>query len=272
MESAPFYIERPSGRRRPILVSVPHSGTEIPPELARGMRPELARTVPDTDFFVHELYGFAPELGITMIHARYSRFVIDLNRDPAGRKLYADGRAETALVPVTSFAQERLYQTPEDEPDEAEIARRVARYYEPYHQAVADELAALQREFPMGVLLWEAHSIRRHVPSVRPEPFPDLMLGDQQGKTAAAALTELALARLRAGGFDVGHNAPFMGGYLTRKFGRPGDRQHALQLEMAQDVYMQVAAMRRSPELQAKMQPTLRATLRALADALEGER
>ena len=36
----------------------------------------------DTDWFVHDLYNFAADLGITTIHAKYSRLVIDLNRDP----------------------------------------------------------------------------------------------------------------------------------------------------------------------------------------------
>ena len=268
--SEPFHIVRPKGRRLPVVVSCPHSGTEIPAALAARMDPELARGVPDTDWFVHELYSFAPELGITVIHARYSRFVIDLNRDPEGKKLYADGRAETALVPVTTFAQARLYRGAE--PDEAEIAERRREYYDPYHRQVEGLLGELRREFP-HVLLYEAHSIKRLVTSIRKEPFPDLMLGDQKGKTADARLTGVALEELRRSGeYKVQHNDPFMGGYLTRRFGQPATGVHALQLEMSQDVYMDEDRAARDQAKQAKMQVTLRRTLAELARTVEGMR
>jgi N-formylglutamate amidohydrolase len=230
------------------------------------MHPEPARTVPDTDFFVHELYGFAPEDGITLIHGRFSRFVIDLNRDPSGQKLYADGRAETGLVPVRTFGQEPIYRGAE--PDAAEIARRVELYYQPYHAKVDAVLRELLTEFPR-VLLYEAHSIRRFVPSIRPTPFPDMILGDQRGKTAAGELTRIALTTLQGAGFDVAHNDPFMGGYLTRKFGRPHERIHSLQLEMSQDVYMDEASRARNPERAGRVQPALRQTLLGLAQELE---
>jgi N-formylglutamate amidohydrolase len=261
-----YLLQRPKGRRRPIVISCPHTGTEIPAEIAARMHPEPAGKVPDTDFFVHELYGFAPEDGITLLHGRYSRFVVDLNRDPSGKKLYADGRAETGLVPVRTFALEPIYRGAE--PDAGEIERRVGAYYEPYHAKVEELLRELLAEFPR-VLLYEAHSIRRLVPSIRPKPFPDMILGDQQGKTAAAELTRRALATLRGGGFDVAHNDPFMGGYLTRKFGRPQERIHALQLEMSQDVYMNEGAMARDAERMGRVQPVLRETLRGLAEELE---
>ena len=265
-----FHIVRPQGRRLPVVVSCPHSGTEIPPELAAAMDPELARAVPDTDWFVHELYSFAPELGITVIHARYSRFVIDLNRDPEGKKLYADGRAETSLVPVTTFGLARLYRGAE--PDETEIARRRRTYYDPYHQQVAALVQELKGEFP-HVLLYEAHSIKRLVTSIRKDPFPDLMLGDQKGRTADARLTGVALEELRRSGeWTVQHNDPFMGGYLTRRFGQPHTGVHALQLEMSQDVYMDEDRAARDPAKQEKMQVTLRRTLAELARTVEGLR
>jgi N-formylglutamate deformylase len=264
--SPPFHIRRPAGRRLPLIVSCPHSGTEVPLEIGATLAPELARSLPDTDWFVDELYGFAPALGITLLHARYSRYVIDLNRDPGGAKLYADGRQETALVPVTTFAGEPLYHGAA--PDTAEIKRRLALYYQPYHDAAASLIDELRRAH-RHVLFYEAHSIKRLVKTIRPTPFPDLMLGDQRGKTAAPALTAAALAALRRGRYAVSHNEPFMGGYLTRRFGQPATGVHALQLEMAQDVYMDEARAARDPARVGAMQEVLRATLLDLARAVE---
>lgn len=264
----PYFLETPKSgvKRLPIVVSVPHSGTEVPDDVARTMRPEVAAGTPDTDWFVHELYGFAPALGITLIHARYSRLVIDLNRDPSGHKLYADGRSETQLVPLKTFAGDPVYAA--TAPDLDEIERRSRQIFRPYHEKVEELLRGLRADF-RHVLFWDAHSIKRLVPTIRPEPFADMILGNQKGKTASSALIETALGVLRDGtGYDVAHNVPFMGGYLTRSIGRPESGIHALQLEMAQDVYMNEAAAARDDAQKARIQPVLEMTLQALGDAL----
>ncbi|MBM3566582.1 MAG: hypothetical protein FJX42_10790, partial [Alphaproteobacteria bacterium] len=65
-------------RNGPLVLSQPHVGTEIPESLA-GRMTDAARGVPDTDWWVDRLYDFAPELDASVVRARYSRYVIDLN-------------------------------------------------------------------------------------------------------------------------------------------------------------------------------------------------
>jgi N-formylglutamate deformylase len=259
MTTLPYVLRPPTSAPVPIVLSCPHVGTEIPPDIAATMTP-LARRTPDTDWFVHDLYGFAPALGITLVHARFSRYVVDLNRDPAGARLYADGRAETGLVPLQSFALEPLYDGAA--PDAAEMRRRVDMYYAPYHATIEVALRDL-RQRHAHVLFFDAHSIKRRVPSIRPEPFADVILGDQKGKTADRELARTALDALQ--NLSVAHNEPFQGGYLTRSFGRPAEGIHALQLEMSQDLYMDEDAVRRDPAKEARVQAILRKLLTALA-------
>lgn len=258
-------IVQPTGRRVPVIVSCPHVGTQIPIDVAREMDPSLVINVPDTDWFVHELYGFAPEMGITLVHAGFSRYVVDLNRDPAGAKLYTDGRPETALVPVQSFGGKPLYRG--RTPDKAEVARRKEQYFDPYHVALQAMLAAMRKEWK-HVLFFDAHSIQRRVPSIRPDPFPDVIVGDQQGKTAHHALSRAALDSLAGSGLKVAHNDPFMGGYLTRSIGKPDTGVHALQLEMSQDIYMNEAKAQRDEKKQKTVQGHLEALFDDLIDAL----
>ncbi len=227
----------PNGKKVPIIVSCPHSGIELPDDIRSRINPELARDLPDTDWYVDKLYDGVLDLGITLMSATYSRYVIDLNRDPKGASLYKDGRQETALVPTRSFAGVSLYQAG-DEPTSDDIAQRVQRYYRPYHEMLRENIAELHRQFA-HVLLFEAHSIKRLVPTIRQHPFPDLILGDQQGKTADKSLAEAALAALHAGkAYQVAYNDPFMGGYITRHFAAPQHGIHTLQLECSQDIYM----------------------------------
>lgn len=233
----PFFITEPTGKKAPLILSSPHSGVEFPDELKTYFRPELMAQPDDTDWFVHDLYNFAPSLGITVIHAKYSRWVIDLNRDPESKPLYADGRIITELVPKTDFLGNEIYVDKKFVPNDAEIERRLENYYRPYYQKIENLLAERIDEFG-EVLLWDAHSIRRFVPTIRSEPFPDLILGDNDEKSARKEIIERALSGLKGGKYGVNHNSPFKGGHITRFFGKPETRVHALQLEMAKPNYM----------------------------------
>jgi N-formylglutamate deformylase len=233
----PFFIIEPKGKKVPIILSSPHSGIEFPDELKTHFRAELMAQPDDTDWFVHELYNFAPELGITMIHAKYSRWVIDLNRDPHSKPLYTDGRIITELVPKTDFLGNEIYVDKKFLPNDTEIERRLENYYKPYYQKIESLLRERITEFGQ-VLLWDAHSIRRFVPTIQSEPFPDLILGDNDEKSSSKEIIEIALSNLRQGKYDVNHNSPFKGGHITRYFGKPQNNIHALQLEMAKTNYM----------------------------------
>src|SRR5688500_18192006 len=128
-----FQVIAPTSDRVPILLSVPHCGVEFPSEIKSEYNPSLIQSPDDTDWFVHLLYDFAPAMGITMIHAVNSRWVIDLNRDPESKPLYTDGRIITALCPTTTFFGEPIYVDGRKELAAEEVSRRVELYYNPYH-------------------------------------------------------------------------------------------------------------------------------------------
>jgi len=65
----------------PLLVSIPHAGTQLTPEVEAGLS-EAARGLPDTDWHIPLLFDFMRDLGASVLIGRYSRFVIDLNRPP----------------------------------------------------------------------------------------------------------------------------------------------------------------------------------------------
>lgn len=252
----PFQLIQPTGEPVPILLSVPHCGTEFPPELKRQYKADLIAAPDDTDWFVHRLYDFAAAMGITMIHSTYSRWVIDLNRDPESKPLYTDGRIITALCPATTFTGESLYVDGRTTVDPGEVNRRVEIYYKPYHDQVAKKLLQLKSRFGK-VLLWECHSIRQKVPTVQPIAFPDLILGDNDGAAAGHEIIDTALSVLKKSGKTVNHNHPFKGGYITRYFGKPTEGQHAIQLEMTKVNYMDDAEKNYDEKRASVMRKTL---------------
>ncbi|MDF1563725.1 MAG: N-formylglutamate deformylase [Deltaproteobacteria bacterium] len=234
--SPPVLDLRPPEREAlPLLVSVPHCGTGIPLELEPRLDPEVLRDLPDTDWHLQRLYDFVPALGGTLLTARFSRYVIDLNRDPESRPLYP-GRFETGLCPTETFDRRPLYREGQA-PDAGEIAERRARYWQPYHDRLAEELAALKERFGF-VCLFEAHSIKAEVPALFEGTLPECVVGDAAGAACAPERSEDFREALVAAGRQVAHNQPFRGGYITRHFGDPEGGVHALQLEMRTSNYL----------------------------------
>ena len=232
-----FELREPTKTEVPIIISVPHAGTQFPSEIKGHYKKRMRRHLDDTDWYVDKLYEFAPSLGITIIKANLSRWVIDLNRDPESTPLYDDGRLITTNTPTTDFFGNHIYKSPKHEPDQAEITRRLSTYYWPYYRKL-ETLIGTRKKLFGKVLLWDAHSIRHRVSTIQKEPFPDMILGNNDSKTAASDLIETALSGLRSGAFQVNHNIPFKGGHITRYFGKPDEGVHALQLEMNKILYM----------------------------------
>ena len=261
----PFKISRPTNFTIPILLSIPHCGTIFPDELISQYKPELVRDPDDTDWFVDKLYAFASEMGITMISAVYSRWVIDLNRHPESKPLYSDGRIITGLCPTTDFLGNNLYRDNRAELSTGDIQARIHQYYQPYHGALQDELHRLKEEFGR-VLLWDCHSIRQIVPTIQKEKFPDLILGDADGLSASPGVIEEAWKVLETSGYLSSHNHPFKGGYITRHYGRPTENVHALQLEMTKVNYMDDAEKKYHPERARRMQVVLKRCFNSLIE------
>jgi N-formylglutamate deformylase len=251
----------------PIIVSVPHRGSVFPDEVKDQYKSSMIKTPGDTDWFVDKLYDFAPSMGITMITANYSRWVIDLNRDPHSKPLYSDGRIITGLCPATNFLGELIYKDERAEVELPEVKRRVELYYKPYHHQIEKLLTETKRKFGK-VLLWDCHSIRQSVPTIYKEKFPDLILGDADGTSASPGLIETTLSILDHESYSVGHNHPFKGGYITRHYGKPSANQHALQLEMSKVNYMDDAEKKYDKARSDKMRALLKRVFEKLIEQL----
>jgi N-formylglutamate deformylase len=263
----PFHITRATSQEVPVLISVPHCGTAFPDELKGEYKPDLIKNLDDTDWFVDRLYSFAPALGMTMITAEYSRWVIDLNRDPESKPLYTDGRIITGLCPTTDFLGNNLYQDNRKEVNPIEIKRRLDLYYRPYHSRLKELVEDLKKRFG-SVLLWDCHSIRQIVPTIYKDKFPDLILGSADETSASKDIIETALSGLKQGVYSLNHNHPFKGGYITRHYGKPSTEIHALQLEMSKVNYMDDAEKAYDNGRASRMQELLKSTLTALAEKI----
>jgi N-formylglutamate deformylase len=255
-------LHRLHGGDSPLVVDVPHAGTFVPPAIAARLTP-TARAVPDTDWHVEKLYAFVPATGATLMVATHSRITADLNRDPSGAALYP-GADNTELCPTLTFDNDAIYRDGEN-PSADEIGARRAVYFDPYHAALAAEVERVRARHGYAILL-DGHSIRSRVPRFFAGRLPDLNLGTADGASCAPDLQAAAATVLEgAAGFTHVVNGRFKGGYVTRTYGQPARRVHALQLEIAQGAYMDEAPP--WPWDAARAQP-LCAVLRRLVAAL----
>jgi formiminoglutamase len=216
-------------REAPLIVSFPHTGTDIPSDIeARCVSPWLARK--DADWWIDELYDFVRDMGATTIRMAISRTVIDVNRDPSGASLYP-GRTTTELVPTTTFDGEPLWRAGQA-PGEAEIAERRRTYFEPYHAALAGEIARLRGAHPR-IVLYDCHAIRSIIPRLFPGELPVMNIGTNAGAACDMDLAEPITAIASASRFSCVVDGRFKGGYITRHHGAPERGVHAVQMELA---------------------------------------
>jgi N-formylglutamate deformylase len=208
----------------------------VPQELAPRLTP-MALDLPDTDWHVARLYDFAPELGASMIVARYTRYLIDLNRPPDDAALYS-AAAQTGLCPTYSFSGEHLYRDRTERLTAAEIDSRREQYWQPYHDCLRAHLDETHRRFGFALLL-DAHSIRSTVPRLFSGRLPDVNVGTYDGRSCGGAVSDALRTRLAATPkFTHVFDGRFKGGHITRHYGQPERGQHALQIELAQSSYM----------------------------------
>lgn len=251
----------------PLLISMPHIGTFLPPDI-KGRMTDAALKLPDTDWHVDKLYWFAMEMGASILMPTHSRYVVDLNRPPDDQELYA-GQVKTGLCPLETFDGKEIYKEGE-EPDDIEKLNRIGAYWEPYHESLSMELARLKKEFGCAIL-YDAHSIKSVVPRLFEGCLPDLNLGSAKGTSCAPELADAALKAASGQGYSTVLNGRFVGGYITRHYGQPQNNIHSLQMELAEINYMDENYPYLYDEVKAeKLQGVLRNVLTTLLEWSSG--
>lgn len=256
----PFEVVEPRAGESPLVVEVPHAGLFLDPEaLAYTVAP--ARSIArDADLHVDELFRDAPSEGATLLYARVSRLVVDLNRaetDVDGDAVEGGGRAPSPRGLVWRL-------TTDNEPVLAgrlprrELERRLDTIYRPYHRALQALLDRKLARFGFAVLLC-AHSmpslprppaIGAHVPEAPRGPAfrADLVPGTRGRTSAAGVVIDRVDAHGRSFGWSIRHDDPYRGGFSTASYGKPGRGVHAVQIEIARRLYMEETSLRIDPQ------------------------
>lgn len=218
----------------PVILAFPHTGREVPADIWEKLN-DNGRILADTDWHIEKLYD-GLLANATTVEAKFHRYVIDANRDPSGLSLYP-GQNTTGLVPLTDFDGKPIWKAGQ-EPDEAEVKRRLKEFHAPYHAALSAEITRVKAEHGIAVL-YDCHSIRSHIPFLFEGKLPDFNIGTDMSTTCNAAIEAIAVeVTSQAEGYTSILNDRFKGGWTTRYYGKPGENVHAIQMELAQSSHL----------------------------------
>lgn len=270
----PFALTRPTTRALPVLVEVPHAGLEVPAEVRALLTVDDRVVLRDADAWVDALVGDVVSQGATLLTARCSRYVVDLNRDESDHdpgsvagSTQPKGAAPRGVIWRESSEGSPVLRRPLTR---EEFAGRIARYHRPYHRALAAELEAMRARHGAVVMLC-AHSMPatgRAQLGQAPRRRADVVPGTRGRSTAGAALIDAVDAHFRAAGLSVRHDDPYRGGATTQRYGRPAAGMHAIQVELNRDLYMDERALAPRPDAMAWLRTLCTALVAKLGDAL----
>lgn len=239
-------------RNSPILISIPHDGSHIPEDIVKTMHP-FAHKTPDRDIFVAQLFNFAKDFDISVLKTHISRYVIDMNRPADNTTLYP-GQSGTQLCPTSSFDNQPLYI---NEPNKEDIIKRIEDYWQPYHQIIADKLAVIKEQHGYAILI-DAHSIKSRVTRFFEGQLPDINIGTNSGQSCSKEIeNKIRTVLQKQKCYSYVFNERFKGGYITRNYGKPENKIHAIQIELSQVNYLDENTNRFLPEKAEKLKTVL---------------
>lgn len=235
----------------PLVLGLPHCASALPPEIAPTLALDPLRCLVEADLGTAEVFAGLPVLAC--LRAQWSRLAVDLNRD-------ANDRGPQGVVALVSFGGRPVF-LPGREPGPEEIERRLAAYYHPYHQRLAQALAT-----PGLKAFLDCHAMD----PVGPPKAPDagraraqVVLGNRGGDTCSMEMLKRLGQAIADQGFEVAYNTPYSGGFITRHYG-PGLKARgvmAAQIELNKAMYLDLAR-------QELIAPRLEEVRRRLQEAL----
>jgi N-formylglutamate amidohydrolase len=235
MDSFPI-VRRPApGTGAPVLVSVPHFGTQALPHITRDDYTEpwfetFAYGFADT--FVGDLYADLHEHGATVLATPFSRMFVDVNRRRDDfEEQDGEVRSRRGVVRTHTMRDVPIFARPLGP---ADLEARLQTLYDPYYTALERLLAELHQAFGYALLL------DGHTGSPRRMSDHQVIIGTRHDATCAPELAETVAAVFTRHGFEVHQNVSgYTGGNIVATCGQPRTRGiHALQLEVNASLLM----------------------------------
>ena len=222
--------------KSPLVISIPHSGTDIPQDIASLCN--LAAKREHTDWALQELV--AP-LSETTLVATVSRYIVDVNRFKP--------RAGKATQPIISRIDEKGNLLFNNYPSKQKQADGLEQYYTPYYLHL-ENLLNEKLEQHERVLLVDLHSYDDKLFNTI-----DIILGTRKKQTLSPDTLEKLQVLFHEEGLTTRVDTPFSGGNIIATFGKQA-RIEAVQIEVPYSLYLEGHSLHpeRATTLQTKFQ------------------
>ncbi len=229
------WVKRPQSAHLPVLVCIPHFGTQALPGITEADYAERAyATFPYgfADAFAAELYGTLASTGATLLAFPFSRLFVDVNR-PRDDYEVRDGYvySQRGVVRTHTVANTAIFAHPLSQ---ATTNARLAAYYDPYHGTLTKliDRAVVGHE---RLVVLDAHT-----GSERGMGTHQIVVGTRDNTTASKPLAQAAERVFESHGFSVHHDLPgYRGGFTVRHYAAPRTRNiHAVQIEVNSSLLM----------------------------------
>lgn len=247
-----FKISTPQGPA-PLIIDSPHSGREMPQDFDPICDQRYLKAAEDR--YVDRLFVDVPQIGATLIEALFPRSYIDVNRaeddiDPLlldegwPHPLPAKGRSKHGIGLIRRLIHKNL-PLYDRFLSETEIHHRIKQYYRPYHNILEQTLSQLHAKHGQ---VWHinAHSMpSSSAPILRGGMLfgpgierADFVIGDRDGTSCSAEFTSVLKTILEDSGYNVALNNPYKGVEIVKRYGRPYEGFHSVQLEINKALYL----------------------------------
>ncbi len=262
----PVSFYEPTVLSSPTVFSSPHSGRRYPASFSRRSRLDAVTLRASEDAFVDDLFKNVPTFGAPLIAAEFPRAFVDVNRAedeldpaliaaPAIRAHTLRVSAGLGVVPRVVSEGRPIY---DGKITMSEVQARITACHTPYHNAITTSLRRAKEKFGMGFLV-DCHSMPSE--SARGSARrAEIVIGDCYGVSCGTDVSDAVVGLFRRAGFRVARNAPFAGGYLTQRYGRPRRAYHAIQIEIDRGLYLdevRIQPSHRYQDFAAALQPVI---------------
>ena len=238
----------PLGKSTSMVFSSPHSGSQYFDWFLAQTSLDLNSIRSSEDAFVGEIFESVPFFGAFLIESMVPRTILDLNRarsdlDPQiiadyySRDISSRVASGLGIVPRVVGNGKKIYSK---KLTLKEVQDRIRKYYNPYHERLAEVLEQVKKEFGRAILL-DCHSMPSDALNFRKKVsygIPDIILGDRFGMSCDFRIVDFIEKAFIDEGFNVCRNIPFSGGYITQVYGQPVKNIHAVQIEINRALYM----------------------------------
>ena len=263
----------------PFFVSIPHSGEDVPDEVTWLSDLEEPTLMRDVDRFVDDLYSpVISEADLLAVKTQWHRYVVDLNRledefdeDSVEGAPHGVGTHPKGLHWSVTTHGEQLIKVPMT----MELHNKlVSSYYNPFHGSVSGMREKIKKDFGVVYHL-DLHSMPSKGTNLHPDPGQtraEIVVSDYHGSSAEEPYRDIVMKAYQEAGFQVAYNWPYVGGGVTRRYGKPEEKCHTIQVELNRMLYMNEDTKKKSDlflETQKKLTVAVKSILKNLKQHLE---